>query len=554
MIEWFRRLFRRDDVDAEPEASFETKGEGFPMPASLSGEIDSFELSADLFQEELARLRWAAQHEAVSVADGDVDPELWSDQRPAFEFERALAHAHEGFRDRLASRVATAVQAAATAVFVSVEEVADRRLTLEATDRDLVKSTRDRRRLYADLEGDPLELGRYYRLRSPWYQGMKWGLGIVFVLSEWFISATVFNQILPFDNALFGFGFSAGLMVFLVAVPHFAALGLKEGLTTHHAFEHKDHHERKQIVPWRLSRNLHFEEVDDRWFRFLSALGVLILIALVIPVSFLRSTETRDENFGWILAFFFILQAGLSFYFFLREWLDHGAASSNYHKLVKYWDNDVKARDHAEGDYLDALHQYHIASDRLISIVHQIPRWDNYLVQAYLETIHYFRHVLVARRPELAPFVTWARVPFLGRSATSAHQDYVLDPVAAENPTLDEDNLMGREWLMRRMVEALSESPLDETFGKSSRDTVNWMLTKSPHAMLEKFLSRYFDLDVTYRMPDELEVMPLTREDAEEPPEVEESDDDGDPATVRPLSPKPHPPDDSEASGDHETG
>src|SRR5687767_10497493 len=101
-----------------------------------NGEYEAGEGGPSIFKADLAAYRWMAQQEAVNIARRGVDPERWADGRMAFEFERAIAHGHEGMRDRLANYVGQRVRDEVRELYEKAGDVGQIRDDLRRTDND----------------------------------------------------------------------------------------------------------------------------------------------------------------------------------------------------------------------------------------------------------------------------------------------------------------------------------------------------------------------------------------------------------------------------------
>lgn len=497
------------------------------------------------YEAEIAKMRWIAEAEATNLARADIDPLAWRGGEMAFDHERGIAHAHEALRDKLASRVADQLAENASLLYEKAADVAVAREKLRNADNALVRVTRDFKKLYEDIRHDPLELGRYYRLTSKPTQDAKKVIAIVFVVSEFIISGFVFERMIPSEIPFLGYFFALGLMLLLIVVPHYTAQGLKEGVTRYHKFDQrwaKDNH--RKVHP-DLARRVDYEEMDDKGFRVAAIVVGIVLIALILPMSILRAHEIPTTIPRILLFFFFLLlQLGISGYFFLREWLDHGMASHNLYKLAEQkTELEYDRMAIYDNDYSFAVQGFHQQAEDLIFVLTQAPRWDSYIVQECMATIRLFRHHVMLGHHDLAPFITWARVPYLGsrQSVEAGRADgYPIDPLSNEHVALDEETLLGREWWMRAASDALArlpepklpsggsdagpeiegQLPPSNLAAPSSVDDVSWYLSRSPWVLLREFLQRYFDLDVNYVRPAELDV------EADTPSEEELTRDD----------------------------
>jgi hypothetical protein len=490
------------------------------------GDLEISEGGPFVFKQELAEYRWAAQQEAVNVVRRGVDPERWDDGRMAFEFERALAHDHEALRDRLSNYVGQRARDEVRELYALAGDVAVVRDELRSTDEHLVRVTVAFKAMYDEVADDELELGRYHRLRSRKGQAVKRLIFAAFVASEFIISGFIFDQVIPTDIPGLGFIFALGVMVLLIVIPHYAAQGLKEGITLYHSFEKKKREQDGEDISFRLARQVHYEDRDDRGFRISASVIGLFLVLMIIAISVVRADELgRGRAWLW---FFLFLQLGISSYFFLREWLDHGNASHNLLKLAEQREELVSTRLAILGDLSSAMAEFHDVAEDLIFTLQQAPRWDSYVVETFDGTVRYFRHLITLGLPDYEQFISWARMPYLGSKARIGESGYPLDPVSEEHVSLEEDGPMGREWWLRRSSAALRTRPGSETDGGAD-DDVSWLATKSPDHIMAEVLDRYFDLSLKYTRPKILDPEPNgggwpdSGESAEQPVDASDS-------------------------------
>ncbi|MCB0973112.1 MAG: hypothetical protein KDB86_00980 [Actinobacteria bacterium] len=470
------------------------------------GEYEAGEGGPSFFKQEMAEWRWAAQQEAVNTINQGVDPERWANGRMAFEFERALAHGHEGLRDRLANLVGKRLHDEAMQLFELAGDVAVARDELREVDRQLVEVTRDWRTKRAEVTDDELELSRYYRLNSPASVMIKMSIAVLFVISEFLISGLVFERIFEDLPPGLGYVLALGVTVALIVVPHYVALALKEGFTQYHVHEQEALQESGTSVPAPVKRAVHVEERDDKGFRITALLVGMGLLVLILPLSWLRTNNDQSDTVNWgAFLFLLLLQLVLSGYFFLREWLDHGHPSHSLHMLDQQKHRLEVTRRNVLESLGDAVAAFHEAAEDVVLTIQQSPRWDSHIVETYYETLHYHRHLIALGLPEFEEFITWARVPYLGSAATAAESGYPLDPVSEEHRSLEEDGPLGREWLLRTSAEDLKAKTDGVVNGAVPVPAVGWLITKSPEALLSAYLGRYFDLDMAYRRPHALD-------------------------------------------------
>lgn len=477
------------------------------------GDLEVAEGGPSIFRQEIAELRWTAQQQALDLARRGVDPERWNDGLMAFEYERALARDHEGLRDRLANYVGARIRDEVRELYSLAGEVALARTDLEDVDERLLQVEEDWREKQAEIGDDELELSRYYRLRSTVGGYLKYAVAILFVISEFIISGIVFERI--FANLPPGLGYvlALGVTIALIVIPHFSALGLKEGLTQYRVWEKRALEREHKPITMELERAIHMEERDDKGFRLAAlAVGVGLLI-LIVPLSWIRATSEGDGKVSWAaFLFLLMLQLVLSGYFFLREWLDHGHLSHDLHRRDELRQELIAEREASLSNLNDAVSEFHDTAEDLIFTVQQAPRWDSYIVECFNATIRYCRDLIANAQPDYEEFIYWARVPYLGNKGELTGSGYPLDPLSEEHRSLEQEGPIGRDWLIRQGAEALAELPdPDETeavdepgdvrSGADEPDDVSWFVARSPDVLLEEYLGRYFGMAVPYRNP-----------------------------------------------------
>jgi hypothetical protein len=466
---------------------------------------------APYLAQELAELRWAAQTEAVNLTRRGVDPTRWDGGRVYFDIERALAHSHEGLRDRLANIVGARIRDESTVLIPAAAQVAVALDALRASEAKLATVTRDLATADEKVRSDQLEGARFARLLSPRYRVGRYAIAAIFILTEFIISGLIFDRALHIDIPGLGYVFAMGLMVLLVVVPHFAAQGLKEGITHYHQYVRDDLIANKRVVPAEINRGVHLEERDDRGFRIVSIVALALLGALIVALAWLRAQDMPDPFILWFL-FFALLQTGISAYFFLREWLDYGVDS---HALIQQGERHASAQLERDGlfeDYAQAVEDYLVAAEPIAMTIQQAPRWDSFVVENYNATIRYMRHLVSIEQPEAEQFITWAAVPYLGSRHDEEPTGYKLEPVADENNSLNHDDLRGREHWYKVAAQALEEARLptgaiDENSSPAEERTpsASWYVERNPRTLLAELLTTYFGLPADY-VAEQLEV------------------------------------------------
>lgn len=480
----------------------------------LGGEEGDFEPGLggpSFFRQELSELRWAAQNEALNVARTGIDPTRWIDGRLSFDYERGLAHGYSGLRDRLANIVGDRIREESRLLYDLAADVGDERVALDNADALLVTTMDDWETKHKAVYENQLDLDRYLRLKSTNSTVLKLLVAAVFIVSEFIISGRVFERLLEDLPPGLGYVLAFGVTLALILIPHYAALGLKDGITQHHLFEKQTLQAQGLPVPAEKERAVHTEEKDDKGFRWAASIIGIGLLILIIPLSVLRVSGEGDGFNWWSFFFLTTLQYVLSGYFFLREWLDHGQPSHSLHMSDQIRERAERRRASALTDLGIASAAFHDAAEDLIFTVTQAPRWDSYIVSSYYETIRYCRHLIRIENPEFEQFITWANVPYLGTQESAARSGFPVEPLSHEHMVLDENGFLGREWWLRTTTHALTDAA-SEAESRSSAPAIkdsdiSWLATKSPDQLLETFLKRYYGLPLLYEVPEKLKTL-----------------------------------------------
>ena len=227
---FFDFLKRRDDVG--------TKGGGVSGPIGMGADDaildEPGEGGPSLFMPDLAGFRWAAQQEAVNVGRVPLEPEQWEGGRMAFEYERQLAHDHEGVRDRVSDFVSAGARDVVVDLYEIAGRVAETSDDLRQADLSLAEVTHSWHRSYREVHEDEFELGRYFRLKSKPYQLSKWLIAAAIFGAELGISVALFDEVVTGDIPAMPVLFAMGLILILLVVPHYSAIGIKEGVVRYH--------------------------------------------------------------------------------------------------------------------------------------------------------------------------------------------------------------------------------------------------------------------------------------------------------------------------------
>lgn len=480
------------------------------MPLGMSEDGEEGEGGPHFFRTDIAQLRWAAQGAAVEVVNSDPDPMMWPGAQMVFDAERASAFGHEGLRDRLSNKVAMELREVVGELYSLAAGIATTRVELQTVDRSLAYVDRIWTTTLREVEDDPIELGRYFRHKNSMTRIMKAVIAMLFIISELMLTFKLFEHALGIDDQAQLMVFSLGLLTLFVAVPHFAAHGIKEGLTKHHTHLRQAYIEAKQPVPVGVNRSHHMEEQDDHGFRWIAGLTIVVLAMLIVPLSILRGRELNNGD-GLLLwaALYFLLQLSISSYFFLREWLDHGNPSSTLYKIEQAREALQAERDGLLEDLTDQVAEFNEEGQQIAFWIREAPRWDSYIVTSFYQTLHHFRHVVSIGRPDLAPFVTNATKPYLGSRADAPSDPHNLDALANDMPSLDRDGLFGRTWWMDNAGAALAALPAvsiesGELAIPASDAPISWLLSNSPAQILAGFLEMV-GVPFHYRQPASLE-------------------------------------------------
>jgi hypothetical protein len=408
------------------------------------------------FKAELDQLRFVHAQESVNLARSEHDPDAWADGRLLFDLETALAHHHEQLRLQVWSR--NEIQENAEEIYSSAGEVALAQAELEGADAEYLRAIDLWRDGLEELRDEPQEVVRLNNLRSQMTRSAKLLVASIFIVSEFIITGFVFNQALPLDIPFIGYILALGVMVLLVAVPHYLAQGLKEGITKHHRFDLEDEVSITTSGSSRKQRQAHREDRDDLGFRIASGFVGVILLILVVPLSFLRASETLTGNkIAWLFTFLSI-QLAVSGYFFLREWLDYGAPSANLHRLELYRKRAQREREDAFGEYSDSLDTYFQDAAPVFKTMIDTARMDALIVEAFYATLHFGRHMQVIERPDLAVFINGARIPYLGaRDEIEDERGLIYDAISSSNRSLEQGDTRGRDWWLAQLDKVTRE-------------------------------------------------------------------------------------------------
>jgi hypothetical protein len=542
----FFDFFKRKKRAVEPGQL----GSGVPgnldFGESESDPMESGEGGPSLYRSDLSAIRWAAQAEAVNVGRMPLDPEHWPEGELEFPYERHLAHEHEGLRDRLADFVSARARESLRLLYQRAQEVANTLTDLKSADSEYAGVLQSWNRVHHDVHGDELELARYFRLNSQNHQIVKWTIAVVLFGTEFAISIALFDQVIAGDIPILPPLFALGLILVLLLVPHYAAVGLKEGVTRYHEAEMETYRLADATPPTPLRRKSRLEEVEDKGIRLVASLVGLFLVILFIPLSSLRASElsgdSTESKWFWF-AFYLLLQLAISGYFFLREWIDHGTSAVNLLHHDKSKSKALTRRDYAFKQYCNEVTCFMDEAQDLTFLYRQAPRWDSYLVQTHLSTLYAFRHIVAVHQPDLDYFITHARMPVLGvdqKSHTANEPGGVgVYPVWLDHPELKQEGAFSRAWWMQQLEQALLVearsyiSTEDADLGEGENAAPSEVIFESPQRLLKHLLATYFGQTFPYLRPAIFDELPPMREveevlpsDQQTSPETEKSENE----------------------------
>lgn len=466
-------------------------GDALGMGLSDGADLPAGEGGPSLWAADLAEVRWTAMQQALDSARRGTDPERWApDGRMAENYEWALAHMHEGVRDRAASFVFERVREDVQTLYDVAAEIAPLRADLRRVDDELAEVDAHHAAAHEHVDDYEAELARYERLKSHSGRYVKWLIIILIVVSEALISGHMFETRLGFDVFGLGYLFALGVITIFIVIPHYAAQGFKEGITQHHRHELDVAERDDEPATVGLLRAVHKESAEDRGFRVVTALVALLLLALTVPLSLLRAERGFE---GWLgFAFFLLLQLGISGYFFMREWHDHGSASHTLLRIDERREQLRDARADLVAELAEATAEFDKAGYDLATTLRHAARWDSHIVETFNETRRYARQLIAIEHPEDEQFIFWSRLPYLGTKESAQESGYPLDPVSEENRALEGADLYGREWWLRESVKslqgkALATPPARDQLGELVRD---WYTVPNPDRLLADFLRR----------------------------------------------------------------
>ena len=473
--------------------------EGVDLGLQAGEVIEPGEGGPSPFSQDLAKWRFTHLQQSVDLTKAKYSPEAWADGRFLYDLETSLAHAHQEIRDRAEDWSQERVRENAEILFEDAGEIARAQVELQRADSEYLRTQKMWKKSFREIEDEPQEIFRLNSLRSVTAMALKELLLFVFIASEFVITGFVFNNALPLDIPYIGYVLAIGVLAMLMAVPHYLARGIKEGITQHHKFDLDDEEfsDNSSKGGIRKRRQVHREEADDKGFRIASLFVGLTLLALIVPLSFLRASETiKGNRVLWFFSFLFI-QIAISGYFFLREWLDHGPPSANLHMVEKHLKECKEAREEAFVAYSDALNAYYEDSLNLLKSMQYATRLDAQIIEHYLTTLHFGRHLQIQNSPEMAPFINGAIIPYLGvMKEVNDERGDVYEPVTSSFRTFENGTARGREWWLNQVdasIRASTEPSPGTGGGEANHESVS-VLEGMGRGWLDNYLRDNFGL------------------------------------------------------------
>ena len=479
--------FRRSKASGSDVPGARVGVEGNPAPPGEGG--------PSYFAGELSTVQWVTQGQAVNAARAGLDPHLWPGFAMEFSHESASLHEHEQIRARLGAQVKAAVRDVTGQLWRGAGQIATELETLHAVDQELVTATKNWRRNYSKLEHNPTEVGRYQRYSNTNNRIAKLMIGAALIITEWAMTGTALTSIIPGNLGFEGYLVAIGITALFVFVPHYAAIGIKEGLTRYHQWDLEEATAQprrgvsnpaasvadqgplkedpsgpgttdptKRTVPpgaekVRLNET---EKAEDRVYLWVAALVGLLLLALVIPLSVVRADDVIVESASgegaslWLwFSLFLFLQLAVSGYFFLREWHDYGTLAHNLHYLSEKREELVNHRLQVWSNLATANAEFLATAEYLHFNIRAAIDWDREIVAHYNATVDHGRTAMQVERPDLHPFLTLARLPLY------VHANQIVEDTPGQSstwrdPAFEEERPFGRRWWLETANEALS--------------------------------------------------------------------------------------------------
>jgi hypothetical protein len=148
-----------------------------------------------------------------------------------------------------------------------------------------------------------------------------------------------------------------------------------------------------------------------------------------------------------------------------------------------------EVREEAFVAYSDALNDYYEDSLTLLKSMQYATRLDAEIVEHYLATLHFGRHLQIQSSPELAPFINGAVIPYLGAmNEVGDERGDVYEPVSSSFRTFENGTARGREWWLNQ-VDASIRASIDPVPGAAS--DVNHESVKVLEGMGRGWLDNY---------------------------------------------------------------
>ena len=440
------------------------------------------------FADYLNQLRFVHLQESIDLANAEngVDPSAWPDGRINFEHEAATAKGHQIVRDNL-QREFLRKSGSVGSLDKAARAVVKRHSELQESNNVLTGLNERLRRARKAIDGDSAEEHKLSNLQNPNYQNVKILIVVLFVLSELLLTGNFMANgvsinlgLPPTLNNDLPYIVSGGILVLLVAIPHYLAKGLKI-IESHSDVSLSTDGEEAAIAPNASKRDVTVLRIG------IAVLGAL-LIALILAITYFR-TQAVFQWSHWIwFVLFFCIQSGLSSYFFVREWIDFGVKSSDVYILGKQCRVAGKRRDKSLDRLNAAILEYRKDASPLYAELLSLPRQDSAIIEAYNETILLGRHILTVQFPELAPFIDGARVPYLDSfSEIDDKRGTVYEPTSNSNRTSESDDIRGRQFWINKLAELIkSADNLDQSLVMFASDLALRDLREYQRTMLSQ--------------------------------------------------------------------
>ena len=386
-------------------------------------------------------------------AESRIDPSIWPEGRIEFVHEQKTAKGYQSLRDRLQKDFRKEIAVRAASLLVTVSRVSAIERQAAQVSEFLLKARREVEARLQEIDNDLPEQKKLSKLSDGMYQSMKFLLSFLFVATEFIMTGNAFSNAIHFgfantklDNFLPYF-LATGVLILLVAIPHYGARGLRI-LQYENALKESSDEGLLAVkgVP------------GERTYRLLLALLPVTLVGVIVSLTYFRALAASGPKWLWYLLFGSV-QLALCCYFFVREWLDFGVVSSSCHeakKQVKELSNQLakwqKKRDHEVAKYLKI-------SAPLYGRALGFPRLDSAIIEDFGATILDGRGILTNKFPHLAPFIEGARFPHLNDFTDIADdRGNAFSAMTNSNRTAEAPDFRGRNHLVKQISNAASRA------------------------------------------------------------------------------------------------